>query len=68
MATVAQLIKHLQQFPQETQVAYPLYSEYCLLDLADIRLEQLCHARPDGWIQNNRPDMPTLAYVLFPGH
>lgn len=68
MATVSQLIEHLRQFPPTTPVAYELHSEQCLLELEQVRIERFCEARPDGWIQNERPDMPTVPYVLFPGN
>jgi hypothetical protein len=66
--TVAELIKFLQEQPQEIQVAYRCYSEKCLLDLNDIVLARLCEPRPDGWIQNKRTDMPTQVYLVFPGN
>lgn len=68
MATVSQLIEHLRQFPPETPVAFKLHSEQCLLELPQVVLTHMCVARPDGWIQNERPDMPTVPYVLFPGN
>ena len=68
MATVAELIEHLRQFPQGAQVAFQKYSEQCLLDLDTVCLAECCEARPDGWIQNARPDMPVVEYVMFPGN
>lgn len=65
---VAELIAILQTKPQDMQVAYCMYSEHCVLDSEDIRIIEACEPRPDGWIQNKRPDMPTQAYVLFPGN
>ncbi len=64
--TVKELIDLLQTYPPELPVAYCLYSEQCLLEPKDIGVVDLCHSRPDGWIQNRRPDMPTRQYLLFP--
>jgi hypothetical protein len=67
-ATVADLVAHLLTLPQHLPVAYQRHSEQCLLELNDVRVEQFCEARPDGWVQNKRPDMPAVSYVLFPGN
>lgn len=66
--TVAQLIELLQQHPPEMLVAYACYSEQVLLQPNEIKLFEGCHARPDLWVQNPRPDMPTQTYLLFPGN
>lgn len=66
--TVAELIAFLQQQPQDMQVAYRLYSEQTLLDVADIYTLELCEPRADGWIQNRRGDMPKRKYLVFPGN
>jgi hypothetical protein len=66
--TVRELIAFLQTQPQELPVAYKCYSEQVLLEQEDISVVRLCHPRPDGWIQNQRPDMPTTEYLLFPGN
>lgn len=66
--TVKELIEKLQTFPQDLPVAYNLYSEYCLLEAKDIRLETLGVARADGWVHFRRPGEPTAEYVLFPGN
>lgn len=63
--TVADLIAFLQKYPQDMPVAYEKYSETCLLELDTIRVEELCEARPDGWVQNKRPDIPSIAYLVF---
>lgn len=65
---VSELIAFLQTQPQHLTVAYRLHSEQCTLDAEDIRIEELCHPRPDGWIQDKRPDMPTQSYLVFPGN
>lgn len=66
--TVAELIEFLRKQPQDALVAYQLHSEQCLLEDGSVRVVKLCAPRPDGWIQNERPDMPSQTYVLFPGN
>jgi hypothetical protein len=66
--TVAQLIAFLQTQPQDLPVAYCCYSEQVLLEADDIRLVEACKPRPDGWIQDKRPDKETQMYLLFPGN
>lgn len=66
--TVAELICYLQTQPQDAHVAYRRYSEQCALEAKDIDVEDLCEARPDGWIQDARKDMPTQRYLFFPGN
>ena len=68
MATVADLIKYLEQFPQDIEVAYELYSDQYLLEFDQLKLEELCEPRSDGWVQNKRPDKPTQTYLVFPGN
>jgi hypothetical protein len=66
--TVSELIVYLQTKPQDLQVAYDIYSEHSLLEAKEIKIVEACLPRPDGWIQNKRPDMPTQTYLLFPGN
>lgn len=66
--TVKELIKLLQTYPSDLPVGYRIYSEYCMLDADDLRIDEHCEARPDGWIQNKRPDMPSRPYLMFPGN
>ena len=66
--TVAELIKFLKKQPPQLQVAYRCCSEQCLLEEKDIEIQELCKARPDGWIQNKRPDMGTETYLVLPGN
>lgn len=66
--TVAEFIEFLKTQPQDLKVAYQCYSENCLLDTENIGIADLCHPRPDGWIQNKRPDMETETYLLLPGN
>lgn len=65
---VSDLIRLLKTYPQDLPVAYSIYSENCLLEAEDISIEDLCEARPDGWVANKRPDKPTIKYLLFPGN
>lgn len=65
---VSQLIDLLMTFDPTMEVAYSRYSEQCLLEADEIQVATLCEARPDGWIQNSRPDMPQQNYLLFPGN
>jgi hypothetical protein len=65
---VSDLIAFLQTQPQDIQVAYSLYSEQCLLGIADIVIKDFCAPRDDGWVENKRPDKPTQPYLLFPGN
>lgn len=64
--TVAELIKILKKQPQDIKVCYDKWSEQCLLEEEDIRVEEFCHPRPDGWVQNRRPDMETELYLVLP--
>jgi hypothetical protein len=66
--TVAEFIAFLQTQPQDLPVAYGLMSEQLLLDVADISIVEKCLPRPDGWIQDKRPDMPTQKYLMLPGN
>lgn len=68
MKTVADLIEHLRTLPQDLPVAYHIYSEQSLLEFEDIRIKEFCAPRPDGWVQNKRPDMPSMKYLVFPGN
>lgn len=66
--TVKELIDLLATYPKDLPVAYRCHSEQVLLEAKDIEIVDLCHPRPDGWVQNYRPDMPTQQYLLFPGN
>ena len=67
--TVAELIKFLQTQPQDLPVAYRLYSEQKLLETAEIKIDEFCKARPDDyWVENKRPDKPSIKYLVFPGN
>jgi hypothetical protein len=66
--TVAELIAFLQTQPQDLQVAYRLHSEQCLLEADEVGPYEACEPRPDGWIENPRPDKPKRTYLMFPGN
>jgi hypothetical protein len=66
--TVVELIDYLWKLPPNMPIAYRLHSEQILLQLEDIEITPLCLPRNDGWVQNERPDMPTQNYLLFPGN
>lgn len=66
--TVTELINFLQKQPQDLQVAFAKYSEQRLLVAEDIEIFVGCEPRPDGWIQDKRPDKSTQTYLLFPGN
>jgi len=65
---VSDLIELLKTYPEDMLVAYKIYSEQSILEAEDLAVEELCEARPDGWIQNYRKDMPTIKYLVFPGN
>lgn len=66
--TVKELIDLLATYPADLPVAYRLHSEQCMMNKDDIAVVDLSHPRPDGWIQNKRPDLPAQQYLLFPGN
>lgn len=66
--TVKELITFLETQPPDVLVAYRIYSEHCLMGVEDIGVRVLCAPRTDGWLQDERPDMPTQKYLVFPGN
>lgn len=66
--TVADLVALLQTQPQDLLVAYRLCSEQVLLGANEIEIAQACEPRPDGWIQDKRPDKPSRSYLMLPGN
>jgi hypothetical protein len=66
--TVKELIEVLQKYPQDLPVAFKCYSEQCILQEKDIKVESHCINRVDGWVQNKRPDMLSIDYLVFPGN
>jgi len=68
MLTVADLIKLLEAMPQELFVAVGVFSEHRLLEPSGFGVEELCKPRPDGWIQDKRPDKESQNYLVFYGN
>jgi hypothetical protein len=66
--TVAELIQHLQQFPQDLLVTYECCSEDCLLEAEQVAIGTRQPPRPDGWVHHQRPDKPAQDYLMFPGN
>ncbi len=66
--TVRELIEYLRQCDQELPVCYRCCSEQCLLDAKDIKVGELQPPRNDGWVHNQRPDKPTIKYLVLPGN
>lgn len=66
--TVSELIDFLKTQPQHLPVAYAIYSEYCLLQAADIQVKKLGSARADGWVPYVRPNTGSVEYIVFPGN
>lgn len=64
---VADLIKILKTYPQDMVVVVPEYSERCILERSDIHLDEACPPRDDGWVQNKRPDVESVVYLVI-GH
>ena len=62
---VCELIELLKKQPQDIQVAYPIHSEYCLLEEKDIGIADLCEPRPDGWIADRRNDKNMQTYLVI---
>jgi hypothetical protein len=65
---VKELIEFLQTQPQELPVAYTCCSEQNTLEASEICIEELCEARVDGWVANERPDKRKIPYLVFPGN
>jgi hypothetical protein len=66
--TVRELISLLQTYPPDLPVAYRIFSENCLLEAKDIEIEMLCEPRDDGWVADQRPDKPSIPYLVLPGN
>lgn len=65
---VSELIQFLKDQPQDMEVGYCCFSEQCILEEDDIKVELLSVERSDGWIHDKRPDKPTKEYLIFPGN
>ena len=65
---VSELISFLQTQPQDLPVVYECFSEAMMMDADEIKIQELCLPRADGWISNRRPDKGTRTYLVFPGN
>lgn len=62
---VHELIELLKTYPQDMLVAQPLWSEFVLVDPDKLEVKPLCEPRPDGWVAYNRPDKPSIDYLVL---
>jgi hypothetical protein len=67
MMTVKGLIERLREFDPDLPVCYELHSEYCLLNAADLKVQDLQPARSDGWVHREH-GKTTIRYLVFPGN
>lgn len=65
---VRDLIDFLKGFDADLPVARGIYSEQELLTQEMIGVEELCYPRKDGWVQNKRPDMKSIKYLVIQGN
>ena len=65
---VSDLIEYLQTQPQHLDVIYACCSEYVMLRAEEIKVEEHCEARPDGWVHTKRCDKPERTYLVLPGN
>ena len=65
---VSELIRFLETQPQDLTVVYRCYSEQAVLEADEIKIKELCLARPDGWVHDARPDKPLCQYLVLPGN
>lgn len=63
--TVKDLINLLHTFPPELTVIRSKWSEAVLLEPSDVGLAKACWPRPDGWVENARPDKAKQEYLLL---
>lgn len=63
--TVAELIEILKQQPQDLQVVYNKWSEFCLVEADDVYVIEAGPARPDGWVSRCRPDRKVQSYLII---
>jgi len=66
--TVKDLINILETQPQDLEVIYRCFSEFCLLEKSDIQVLTAGLPREDGWVAFKRKDKPTREYLSFPGN
>lgn len=65
---VSELVKLLQGYPQDMEVAYRCYSEHCLMKASELHVQQHSKPRNDGWIHYKRPGHEAQDYLVFPGN
>lgn len=65
MSTVADLIEYLKTFDKSLLVGYKCFSDACLLDLDDIKVEKRCMPRPDGWLHEKRGGIKSLKNTSY---
>ena len=65
---VSELKKILDKYPDDMMIVYNLFSEQCLLTEENIGIKELSLPRPDGWVENKRPDKESRTYLVFPGN
>ena len=58
----------LNEYPDDMQIVYQKFSEQCLLEKDDISTAECCAPRPDGWVEDKRPDKESQTYLMFPGN
>ncbi len=62
---LSEYIKLLKNYPKDMIVIRPQWSEHKLMEESDIHIRPGCEARHDGWIQESRPDMPQINYLVI---
>lgn len=65
---VKELIELLKTYPENLPVCYSKFSEYCMLEMEDIKTKVLGASRPDGWVAERRSDKPECTYLVLPGN
>jgi hypothetical protein len=65
---VSHLIDFLQGLDPKMPIALALHRGLRVMKFDDVNIEKHCAARPDGWVQSKRPDMPEVSYLIFPGN
>ena len=65
---VSELKKFLDTLPNDMEIVYKCFSEQCILEVEEIKIEELCKKREDGWVQNQRGDMDKVKYLSLPGN
>ena len=63
--TVAAMIEYLKSLPQDMKIVKSEWSEHVLLEAKNFSIDELCVARPDGWVHEARPDKETERYLVI---